>query len=394
MPFTASIVDRSFIDIPDKVLCLGGAAFLRKLPVGTMPWSRIRIGLICAVTPNGTSNIPDTQFTVGICSGQEYPGSAYSTINYLGASMAGGTRLLTYNAAGPYYSCSLGTFFKKEESIITAATTGFATAVSLAPASTGRYRRRTLLVIDITKTQGETGAVTMALYGPSAALCQTTDYRPDDLQSALDSLGTPTIRDQALTQLEIDSTINYSPVLGDIDTLEIFWSNATFPLEISALGAVILSEAFYASAGTSAVLGAAIDTFETYTVNGSVSTTLLTGGSGWANTGFVYNASGTSNLAPQVYTQYVGTTYSPDETFQQYATGTVDSGTTVNLGTYWTSPAAMVSITANLVPQVYVALAGSNLGAYDSFESYGTGVVVSGVTINGSGSWSSAGSIY
>src|SRR5512139_3944747 len=143
MPYTASIIERRFIYIPDKILCLGGAAWLRQLPVLTLPWSRIRIGLICAVSPNGVSNIPDTSFTLGICSGQEYPGSSYNTLNYIGASLIGtqavaATRLLTYTAAGPYYACTAGYFFAKTEGVINSTSTTFTTAVNLALAATGR----------------------------------------------------------------------------------------------------------------------------------------------------------------------------------------------------------------------------------------------------------------
>jgi len=66
MPFTASIIERSFAYVPDKILKLGGATWLRPLggPALTAPWERIRIGVLCAVTPNGTANINDVFFPV------------------------------------------------------------------------------------------------------------------------------------------------------------------------------------------------------------------------------------------------------------------------------------------------------------------------------------------
>jgi hypothetical protein len=153
---------------------------------------------------------------------------------------------------------------------------------------------------------------------------------------------------------------------------------------------VISAIPFYASAGTDALLGTAIDTFDSYTT-GSVASTVLTGGSGWADTGFT---SATSNLAAQVYTQYVGTTNSPDETFEQYATGTVDSGTTISLGTFWTGNAFVTSFAANPVPQVYIELAGTGVGSpYETWEQYGT---TSGTLVDyiyGS-YWGAAGTIY
>lgn len=474
MPYSASIVQRQFIDIPDNVLSLSGAALLRKLPTSWL-WDRIRIGLICAVTPNGVNNIQDANFTLGICSGQTYPGASFNTINYVGASIigtqaVGATRLLTYNAGGPYYGATAGAFFVKLEGAVTSATT-FSTAASLALVQTGRYQRRTVFVLDILKTQGGTGALTLTLYGPSAAMAQTIDFRPDDLQGALDCITTPTIRDQTLTALDTKATLNYSPLLGDVDTLEIYWGNTTFPLEISAVGAVILAPSYYLiSTGSAASApGTAIEPFDEYTASaGSIAeSTFLTGGSGWTAAGSVaydqvsYNSgasANSSNLAPQVYTQYVGTTNSPSEGFEQYATGTVDSGTTISLGTFWSAPAAVMSdgfslsiihvysqmagteyndydtfqtygtndqsnpyitnpaggavwngqgtiystgpslfvgtVSANLAPFAGSAsLAGTQYGVYDTFESYGTGTVVSGVTINAGSYWSANGKV-
>jgi hypothetical protein len=388
MPYTASIIERQFIYIPDKILCLGGAAWLRQLPVLTLPWSRIRIGLICAVTPDGVNNIQDTSFTLGLCSGQQYPGSSFTTLNYLGASLIGtqavaATRLLTYNASGPYYGCTAGYFFCKTEGTINSTSTTFATAVNLSPAYTGRYKRRTLLVLDITKSQGESGAVTMTLYGPSTTLVQTTDYRPDDLQDALDCLTTPTIRDQAMTQLHSVATVMYSPMLGAVDTLEIFWGNTAFPLEISAIGAFVTAPPYYS--GTS-LLGTAIDRFDEYgTTYGSISeTSFLSGGSGWAADGsVVYDvtigaSANTSNLAPQVYTQYVGTTNTPDDPFEQYLVGTVNSGTSpVNMGTWWGGAGSVLAVADLYAAQIYTEYVGTTSAPDDPFEQYALGTVTS-----------------
>src|SRR5512143_81472 len=399
MPFTASIIQRNFIYVPDTILKLGAAAWLRKLPVLSEPWSRIRIGLICAVTPNGTGNIADVMFTLGICSGNVYPGSNVNTLNFLGASLigtqaVGATRLLTYTASatGPYYACTAGYFFAKAEGNVYSTGAGFSPALALSTAFTGRYDRRTLIVLDITKSQGDAGAVTMTLYGPSTTLVQNTDYRPDDLQYALDNVTTPTIRGQALSVLSSNSTVVFSPLTGDIDTLEVFWSSNAFPLEISAIGATIILPPFYSSN----IAGSAIDTFEGYaTSSGSIpESTFLTGGSGWSGAGSIgydvvdFGASAnTSNLAPQVYGQLIGTTNVPDDPFEQYLAGTVNSGVTVNQGTFWGGPAIIVA-QANLpAPQSFGAYVGTTSQPIDTFEQYSLGTVNSGITINQGTFW-------
>lgn len=397
MPFTASIIQRQFIDIPDNILSLSGASYLRKLPVLTMPWSRIRIGLICAVSPNGVANIADCNFLLGICSGQVYPGSSFNTANFLGASLigtqaVGATRLLTYNAAGPYYGATVGYFFSKADGNIVSNSATFATAVNLALAFTGRYDRRTLLVLDITLAQGGSGATTMTLYGPSTTLVQTTDYRPDDLQYAIDNITTPTIRGQAMTALSSLSTVVASPLTGDLDTLEVHWGNTTFPLEISAIGANVILEPYYGDSGI------AIDSFESYAASntGSIDAqTFLSSGSGWSSNGSIgYDTStaqginaNTSNLAAQVFGALVGTTTMPDDPIEQYALGTIASGVTINAGTYWPSTAT-VTAQANLSgPQSYGQYVGTTSVPDDPFEQYLTGTVNSGVTINAGSFW-------
>ena len=413
MPFTASIVERNFAYVPDKILRLGGASWLRPLggPALSAPWERIRLGVLCAVTPNDTSNISDVFFLLGLCAGQEAPGSAFTTLNFVGASMigaatTGAARLLTYNAGAgnPYFSCTAGIAFHKMNVTNLETSAAFGSGLLLPLANTGFYPRRSIIILDITKSLGGTGNLTFAVYYiTAAATIQGTDLRPDHLFAALDQPGAPNVRGTGAFTTALNSTaLNYSPLGGEADTFEIFWSSSTFPLEISALGASILRPLSYT--GTAA-LGVADDTFESYALNSGSITTELTGGSGWSSPGAMtsypfYNA-GTlgfsGNLAPQVYTQYVGTTNSPDESFEQYATGTVDSGTTVSLGTFWAGPLTDTAFNSNLSPQIQDEWVGTTTsGPYDTWESYGTNDADNGTIqsfVYGS-YWESAGTIY
>lgn len=403
MPFTASIIERQFVYIPDRILKLGGAAWVRKMPVLTMPWQRLRVGLLCAVTPDSTNNIYETLFTLGICSGTEFPGASANTLNFMGASIigaatAGAVRTLTYTAStnGPYYSATAGYFFAKTEGSIYSTAAGFnpVAMLSTTQAVTGVYPRRTLFVLDITKPIGGTGPTTMTIYGPSSTLVQTTDYRPDDLQNALDQLGTPTIRGQAMTVLSTNSTVVTSPMVGVFDTVEVFWSNNNNPLEISAIGATVIAPPYYSD------LGVAIDSFESYgTTTGSIAeASFLSGGSGWGATGSIgYDttaslSANTSNLAPQVYGQQMGTTCTPNDGFEQYATGTINSGVTVNAGTFLFTPATVVTQlgTGAFIPQVYTQYVGTTNQPDETFEQYLTGTVNSGTTVNAGSFWPSA----
>lgn len=421
MPFSASIIERIFAYVPDKILKLGGATWLRPLggPALSAPWERIRIGVLCAVTPNGTGNINDAFFLMGLCSGQANPGSAYATDNFLGASMigtavTGATRTLTYTAGAgnPYFACTAGLGIRKSSYFTTIpATAAFSSGVLLpivgfgAGANAAFYARRAIVVIDITKTPGGSGGVTFAVYySTTAATVQTIDMRPDHLFEALDQPGTPSVRGGTFAQVLNSTALTLSPLEGELDTFELHWSNNTFPLEISAIGASIIRPLSYTGVSAS---GIADETFEEYSVStGSIAAaTFLTGGSGWSATGSIFydpnnnlgTAGNSSNLAAQVYTQYVGTTNSPDETFEQYATGSIASGSiAIDQGTFWTgtgsityaqdSNAGTLGWSGNLAPQVYVQYVGTTNCPDDPFEQYATGTVDSLVTVN-LGTW-------
>jgi len=472
MPFSASIVNRVFSCVPDKVIRLGGASWLRPMGGPTLPanWERIRFGVLCAVTPNGTSNISDALFLLGLTASTTAPGSAYSTDNFLGLSVIGSpvtasTRQLTYTAGSgnPYYSCTGGVAFHKVNNTILT-NSAASTAMLLPLAQTGVYFRRAIVIVDITRPTGGIGSTTIVVYcNTTAATAQTIDFRPDDLFDALDQPGQPTLRGGSVINSVLSTTaVNYSPVGGDVDTFEIFWSSNTFPLEISAIGATVIRPLGYTD------VGFASDTFESYAVSaGSIAPvdSFLDSGSGWStpgsvistwsyNDGSLANASNfapqiygqyngtvnspsdgfetyaagsvygngtldagtywasaiyilppnnyndgtnawSSNLGAQVYGQYVGTTTSPDDPFEQYPTGTIDSDITLNQGTFWTAPATIIISRSNDVPQVYSELAGTNFSPYDTFESYATNATGSYVgAIDGGGFWAAYGTVY
>jgi hypothetical protein len=412
MPFTASIVDRVFCCVPDKVIRLGGASWLRPMggPTLAAPWERLRFGVLCAVTPNSASNISDVLFLLGLSASSTAPGAALSSDNFLGLSVVGSpalgaTRLLTYTAGAgnPYFSCTGGVAFHKVNNTILS-NSAASSAMLLPLAQTGYYSRRAIIIVDITRPTGGSGTTTINVYcNTTAASAQTVDLRPDQLFDALDQPGTPVVRGVTLTNVLTTAVVNFSPVAGDVDTFEVFWSSATFPLEISALGATIIRTLVYTD------IGFAEDTFEGYSA-GTVTSTFLTAGSGWSSQGVAFptldygnGTNNASNLAPQVYGQYVGTTTSPDETFAQYALGSVYSNVTVNLGSYWSGPASVnstetytdgsLSFASNLAPQTYAQFVGTTNSPNDPFDQYFTGSVYSGTTLNKGTYWSSPAAI-
>lgn len=342
MPFDAAIITRDFTSVYDNALVLGGASYLRTLAYGN-GWSRIRIGALVAVTPNGTSNIPDATFTVGLCSGQDYPGSANLPGNAFGASVCGSysigaTRLLTYtaNSGFPYFSPTTGTVYRRQ-GVTTLNSAGFG-SILLPTAYTGTQKRRFPVIVDITRTIGGSGLATVIVYGATTVAQAQLDYRPDDLQSALDQVGTPTVRNTALTASATISTIPIGDEFGGLDTFELFWSSSTYPLEIYAVGAVVINPMIGIPATGSITttyvdMGGGADNVTQYTPG--VQYTSSAFGTGFSGAGTVYGYSyGTTVI------QLLGTSGGvPMDNFEQYTTGTVISNVTLNAGTGWSGNA-------------------------------------------------------
>jgi len=338
MPFTASIIQRDFTTVFEKALLLGGASFLRTLTYGG-GWSRIRIGALVGLTENGTSNISDGILMLGVCSGKDYPASAFNTrsafgYSFVGSPVVGSTRLLTYtaNSGYPYFSPTSGVVYRNT----TPAgyqVSGAAGALWLPVAYTGTQKRRFPIYFDITRRSGG-GVITAATaYGVAVAATAQLDFRPDHFQDGLDQLGTPTIYSTTLSASTTITTVNIGDEFGPLDTFELFWSLNTFPLEVYAVGAVIINPTVNESAGTvyPSTIGGGIDFAGQYTPDTQI--TSFSYGTGFTDTGTIYGSSyGTTVI------NLLGTSGGvPTDTFEQYAVGAVTSGVTLNAGTGWSS---------------------------------------------------------
>lgn len=337
MPFTASIVQRDFVTVYDKTLVLGGASLLRKLTYGG-GWSRIRIGALVSVTPNGTSNISDAVLMLGLCSGKSFPGSSAQPLSSFGFSFVGspaiGTRTLTYtpNTGFPYFAPTSGVIYRKTTPVglqVSAA----AGAFFLPVAFTGTQKRRFPIYVDITRPIGGGGLATVTAYGVTVAATAQLDFRPDHFQDGLDQIGTPTIYNTALSAGTTLSTVGIGDEFGPLDTLELFWSLNSFPLEVYAVGAVVINPTLNSGTGLPYTdSGGGFDMLGQY-VPGTQVTSMAYGTEFGAGTIYsnpvtygttVINLLGTSGGVPT-------------ETFEQYLTGSVTSGVTLNAGTGWSS---------------------------------------------------------
>jgi hypothetical protein len=395
MPSSSTITQRVFAQIPDKVLVFSGE-YLRQLKIAGN-WMRVRLGVLCAVTPNGTSNILDCGFFLGMCRGNQGYAN-YWTPNFIGGCITGasavGVKTLTYSAGGnfPYYTAATtGCVTRKQETTTTDA--GASTSAYFVPANATFNKRRAAYYVDITKLVGGSGASTVTVYTVPLAGVQSFDFRPDHFLSGLDQQGAPVINGQTCTVVAT-ATVACGEALGPLDTFNLVWTRSQFPLEISALGAsVIYSNDVYSTCG------GADEPFNQYFANTGTSAgtnpvpnSTLNAGTNWGSP-IILQGSFASN--PYAQNGYAGTTagFPNDLTFSSYGTGTITGSGTLNGGIGWDGGVYIYGSFANLAYQSGYAGTSQGLPS-DNFESYGTGTVTSGVTINGGTGWQGAAYVY
>src|SRR5664279_1558518 len=102
----ANIGSGTFNLIGDKYLTLANEEFVRTLAIGS-DWTRLRLGLLLALSTDGTSDLQGADLVWGLCAGKTNPFGAASTTNFLGMKFGTsfGPELLTYNAnaGNPYF---------------------------------------------------------------------------------------------------------------------------------------------------------------------------------------------------------------------------------------------------------------------------------------------------
>jgi len=233
----ATIGSRLFNLVVDKYLTLANEEWARTLAIGT-DWTKLRIGVLLAVTPDGTNNLAGSALVLGVCSGKTNPYGAASTTNFVGAAMHGitpggttGTFTYVAGSGNPYFT-SIGSW--PASRVATDVISGAATATTfLLTANTGSTQRRSPLYVDIQKGSPN---YTLTRWTPlaSQALFQTGDCSAAEFLAGLE-MPTPTWANTNLTSS--NGTVAASETPGALDTVDLFWNKTALPLEVYALAA-------------------------------------------------------------------------------------------------------------------------------------------------------------
>lgn len=338
---TTILAQRVYSYVPDTVLLLGGNEFQRKIDVGNT-WFKLRIGFLAAlpaVDPAANRNMLAQRIYFGMSSSYGPGATSFNCANFIGACLTGDpttdtTLTLSTNGYLPYYTGGNSVAFAKRGNVYTLASSSSAAIFSV---SQRAFPRRFAYVMDITRPIGGNGTFTINVYSSNSA---SHDWEPAALFSVLDTLSAaPTIDGKTMATTVSARTITWGETNGPLDTISIYSRLSNYPLEISAIGAVVR------------------DTNE-----------------------YPEQLSGhTEVFLPLNEGSVLFPTY--------WGYGTLLSGT---LQPYYASSAITSSGSAtNATP--YVNLSGTSCGASDGFDSYGTGSLASW---NAGYGWTSAGTSY
>lgn len=217
-----TIVTRSFIgEANDKALRLLGT-YARTLDIAG-EWTKLRIGLLAAMTPDGTNDLSGN-LLVGMCSGTTHPYSAGTTTNFVGCSLANtsdGTLTYNANSGNPYFSNATNYGVTKADT--TEVSSVISTGAFLFPTNTGITARRFVVLVDLEKIYGQV-IVTRHTWNVAET---DSDY----LSSAM-LLGVGTVPPPAEFSGSSSVAMNVSEEPGTLDTLDIYWDHVSIPIDI------------------------------------------------------------------------------------------------------------------------------------------------------------------
>lgn len=412
------IIRRDFAYAPDQALAIRAAEYRRKLNYPN--WARIRMGFLFALERNATSVLSHyDKLWFGLSSG--VPVSYLSTANFCGVSFihspivnaatAYGYNTLTASDFRYPNTNNQGYQFNKYGPNYVVSATGISTGANFYMPldegnGTANMPRRSLAVIDITRPPGGSGNATISAYFINYSSAVNMDFRPDHLMEALTHWGTPTVNGIAMVLGLNAVAFTIGEEFGALDHVSLYWSTREYALQLHAVGAVVLLDGgyttpgggFYSFEGYSAgtyVPGTTVPSygtlFNTSPATGTFMVPVCLGDPIYQNSGT--NAPNDHPLAVRNgVAEFVGTALGwPWETFESYGTGTVLTGVTGN-GTTWASPIVLYGNGPEF-PQV--GISGTSTGVpWETFESYSVGTVVSGVTVSAGTGWIDSAYVY
>lgn len=231
----AYIIQKSFSTyepINDKALQLANEIYQRSLAIGTN-WTRLRLGLMYAITPDGTANLSGVKFALGLVAfgggtfGQQTVGHYLGAIFSTDGNVDGGA--LTYQAGGgnPYFSSTgIRLFLQVGSAVNYRANRG----TIYHPATSGTVARRGVIFFE---AQKGTPWIIRAWGMPSSAMSR--DFGWGHFQTTIEQPG-DTLNLDGHTLLGVGDTVTVDQAAnGALDSVTLFWNKSQQPIEIYAI---------------------------------------------------------------------------------------------------------------------------------------------------------------
>lgn len=203
----------------DLGITLGNNDLVRPFAFGPN-WTRIRIGILCAMTPNSTSNHTGIEFFFGACARNR----SWSTATALGCGVSqktGSTWTYTAGGGSPYYATAPDRSMK-----VNGSRTDGGTQAANTPSAFAVSNRRTLWFVDLTKSGDN-----VSVYHCYSA--NTADISHSTLLAYLEcGIATPSVGGVALTASNTINLAMGASNYAQLDCLNIYHTSDTFPMRI------------------------------------------------------------------------------------------------------------------------------------------------------------------
>lgn len=236
MTSNSTIYQRSFGAYYDTALRLGGNEFTQPIAVGEH-WTKLRVGLLLTFPFYGAMNMPQAQFTVGMCNtGKSYMSANSAFVGWCwGRANSGTDYTYTENSGNPFYT---GGGF---DGIVRVGTTNSTATVGSptirAPISTQANPHRGVWIYEVTK-----GTSTFGTGGYAGGLAHMSmDFGMNDLYNALEQASiTPVLRDTSMVSLGAQQLAYAEQTYGYLNCVNVWWNRMAYPIEIYGLAVYVI----------------------------------------------------------------------------------------------------------------------------------------------------------
>jgi len=239
MPSYSSIFTQVYTRGSDKTILLRDNAFTQAIAINER-WTRLRIGCLLSMYSDGTSNILNSSFQIGMIKNAGNPltatdsafiGSAFPSAE---AGGTGGTFTYTANSGFPFYATGQFQNFTRLNGTVSAGTSANPIRIPLCDV----VPRSTVLIFDLAKFNATTW--NSGLNGPALAH-MSFDMGMADLYNALEQVAnTPVLRGTAMQALATNAGLWTETAANPTNTIYLRWNRWAYPMQISGLAVYVI----------------------------------------------------------------------------------------------------------------------------------------------------------